>query len=239
MIDYKEKCKTIFGRTIDDPNEGFYIPFQRGSEEAMRLLQHLWREENRFVESLYDTILNDRIPGAFIEFGVFEGKGLRRILQYVERKGGGGRNVYGFDSFEGLPDISVHDPSHWERGQYKAPYDEVRNFLAADQRKNLHLVKGWFCDSLNTSQIQQNVTEVAYARIDCDLYESAKDCLVFLDGRLSNGSIITFDDWRHRENLGETKAFFEWYETVKCKYTFEFLYTIAQGVSHIRVWHKS
>jgi hypothetical protein len=63
------------------------------------------------------------------------------------------------------------------------------------------------------------------------------DCLTFLDGCLSNGSIITFDDWRHHTNQGETKAFLAWYPTIKDKYRFEFIYTIAQGITHFRVWH--
>jgi hypothetical protein len=236
MQEYEDFCRTVFGQPIDSPNSDFHIPFARKSEAGERLLRFLWQEENRMVGPFFEEIHSHSIPGCLIEFGVFQGSALNRMLLHCERIGLV-REVYGFDSFEGLPEPSPYDPPQWYKGKFETKLELVQSRLNEKKRKNLHLVKGWFCDTLSTRDIQERITEVAYARIDCDLYQSTWDCLRFLEGRLSNGAFMTFDDWLHRSDQGETKAFIEWHETVKDKYRFEFLYTIAQGISHFRVWH--
>ncbi len=49
--------------------------------------------------------------------------------------------------------------------------------------------------------------------IDCDLYESTRDVLLFLKRKMIPGGVIIFDDWFcFKGNLerGEQKAFNEW-----------------------------
>jgi len=56
----------------------------------------------------------------------------------------------------------------------------------------------------------QAVREIALARIDCDLYAPAVECLDYLAGRLSDQSVLVFDDWTFDLAKGETRAFAEW-----------------------------
>ncbi len=54
------------------------------------------------------------------------------------------------------------------------------------------------------------IKKVAFAHIDCDLYESAKDALQFILPVMSDGSVLSFDDWfcfNGDPKLGEQAAF--------------------------------
>ena len=46
-----------------------------------------------------------------------------------------------------------------------------------------------------------------YARIDCDIYQPARECLHYLGPRLVDGAIAVFDDWPHVRGFGEQRAF--------------------------------
>ncbi len=78
--------------------------------------------------------------------------------------------------------------------------------LSAHRRPHLKLIKGWFKDTLPSPEAQA-IKEVAYAKIDCDLYEPSVEILDFLRGRMTHGSVMVFDDWTHVLFAGETKAF--------------------------------
>ena len=100
---------------------------------------------------------------------------------------------------------------------------------------DIELVEGWFSDTLPT--VQDKITRVAFARVDCDLYRSTTDALTFLSGRLVDGAIIYFDDWTHDARTGETKAFFEFAEREASRYKFERLITVSDGAVAVQVMH--
>jgi hypothetical protein len=69
------------------------------------------------------------------------------------------------------------------------------------------LVEGWYEDTL----VPQTRTD-SVCVVDCDLYESARRVLEFVEPLLVDGSILLFDDWNayHRDpNKGERRAFAE------------------------------
>jgi len=173
-----------------------------------------------FVRDLLGEIRDNRIDGAIVEFGVFEGRWLATLADLQDELNLG-RQIYGFDSFEGLPSVSTSDDLDcWSEGQYRADFDSVRKRLRCDERDNIHLVKGWFSDTLTRSDIRA-IRSIAYARVDCDLYQPAVEVLDYLKSRLTSGAILVFDDWTWRLDKGETKAFSEWSKL--CGFNFEFL----------------
>ena len=122
------------------------------------------------------------------------------------------RTLWGFDSFEGLPEPKAgFDPTCWTKGMYAAPYDAVSMRLRAVDRPWLRLVRGWFSETL-PDEPARSIEKIAYARIDSDLYESCADCLKFLEPRLVNGAVLVFDDWQFTNTHGEPRAFKEWME---------------------------
>jgi hypothetical protein len=98
---------------------------------------------------------------------------------------------------------------------------------------NVELVEGWYSKTLPT--MGDRIKEVAFARIDCDMYSSTVDVLNFLSGRLCDGAILYFDDWTHDASTGETKAFFEFAARETHRYKFERLLTVSDGALAVRV----
>ena len=171
-------------------------------------------------------------PGAIVEFGVFEGKWLEQFAKALDSNSIS-REIWGFDSFQGLPKTTEHDLDCWSEGQYAADYASVSKRLKCEQRPHIHLVKGWFSDSFKRPEVQ-SIEKIAFARVDCDLYEPAVECLDYLENRLVDGAILVFDDWTWNLDKGETKAFKEWVEK-GCKLRFEFLCYNCNGHLYLRV----
>jgi Macrocin-O-methyltransferase (TylF) len=213
-----------------------HFPFSWGSPEANELQSTIWKIENQLWKQFLTTIRDEQIPGDLVEFGVSVGNSLDELIGSCEEVGLN-IGIYGFDSFEGLPELSPCDPQHWYKGQFAAAYETVSQRLKTNVRPHVRLVKGWFSETLANPGLQGAIREVAFARIDCDLYQSAVDCLAFLEDRLSHGSYICFDDWTDDPETGETKAFFEFFERTRHKLIFKPICRISLGGMHMRVYH--
>jgi len=144
--------------------------------------------------------------GMWLEFGVFSGGTIKQMA-----KAHSGKPVYGFDSFEGLPE-QWRDPNHMDpkwggKGAFsldgKVPFPET---------DTIKWVKGWFDNSLPeflSSKTTQD--KLAYLHIDCDLYSSTKEVFKHLGPWLKPGVIIVFDELLNYAGFEhhEMKAFFE------------------------------
>lgn len=134
--------------------------------------------------------------GLIAEFGVRNGHSINHIAKIFSD-----RTIYGFDSFEGLPE-------QWgdlAKGAYTV------DGRLPQVRSNVKLIKGWFEDSL-PKFIQNCHENIAFLNVDCDLYSSTATILENLSGRFIPGSIIIFDEYIMNENWREDeyKAFQEW-----------------------------
>jgi hypothetical protein len=183
--------------------------FDKESEYGELVRHGMYHAEFLYAERLLERIKLDNIPGAIVEFGVSSGEWLKHIDESMHRINLE-RPIYGFDSFEGLPDpISQYDVASFKKGMYAANIEDVKKYLKCDERPYIHLIKGWFADTLPMPEAQ-NIDQIAYARIDCDLYQPSVECLDYLKERLVDKAILIFDDWTHYINKGETKAFLDW-----------------------------
>ena len=132
--------------------------------------------------------------GLYLEFGVFSGHTINHIARQVDQ------TVYGFDSFEGLPE-------RW-RDTWGAGHFKVKELPKVPQ--NVTLIKGWF-DKTLPEFLKTHPGDVAFLHVDCDLYSSTQTILTFLAPRIKAGTVIVFDEyfnypgWRE----GEFKAFQE------------------------------
>jgi predicted O-methyltransferase YrrM len=116
--------------------------------------------------------------GMALEFGVFQGGSLRLIV--AARSDG---EVYGFDSFIGLPEDYR---SHVREGAFAV--DEPPVVPGAQ------LVVGWFDDTL-PGFLDAHPGPVDFLHLDGDLYTSAKTVLTLVGPRLRAGSVIVFDEF--------------------------------------------
>lgn len=133
-------------------------------------------------EDIYKTIMTDTpVDGLFMEFGTAHGESMS-ILSSMLRPG---QVIYGFDSFEGLPE-------YWMPGYNKGHFacKPPEQFL---NREDVKLVVGLFQDTLGPF-IEQHPQDVSMIHIDCDLYSSTKYVLTTLNSRIKPGTMIAFDE---------------------------------------------
>ena len=160
------------------------------------------------LSDLFGFVSN--VSGSVVECGV--GKG-RSFLQfsYLLIQEGKGRELWGFDSFEGFPDPVKEDASvrNPKKGEWSGttPEDilEVLSSAGIDTdflKKNVHLVPGYFQDSLSA----YSGAPIAFLHIDADLYESYKVVLDTLVPYVATGGVVMFDEYAHEKWPGAKKA---------------------------------
>lgn len=145
--------------------------------------------------------------GLALEFGVWSGSTLRIIAS--ARAGTGG--VYGFDSFDGLPEP-------WRTG-FPA------GMFAADGQPDVpgaELVVGLFADTL-PAFLAEHEEPVAFVHVDCDLYSSTATVLAQVGPRLRPGSVIVFDEYFNYPGWPEHehRAWAEYVERADVRFKYE------------------
>jgi len=121
-----------------------------------------------------------RADGLVCEFGVFRAESLNRIADRLPD-----RTVYGFDSFEGLPE-------RWREGFEPGGFGTGGRL--PEVRPNVRLVEGWF-DATLPAFAAAHPGPAALLHVDCDLYSSTRCILEQLGRRLVPGSVIVFDEY--------------------------------------------
>ncbi len=117
--------------------------------------------------------------GMALEFGVWNGKTLGVIAAARA-----GRDAYGFDSFEGLPEA-------WRTG---FPSKSFGVDGRVPEVPGAELVVGWFDDTLPRF-LDEHPGPVAFLHVDADLYSSARTVLDLVGPRLVPGTVIVFDEY--------------------------------------------
>ena len=236
---YEEKCRNVFGSAPDKPLFELFIPEEFRTSKLLEAVRSpIWQLEYEVIWPYMAALLKrSGVKGDLLEFGVYGGGSFRRHVEVFRPTGVIGR-YYGFDSFKGLPkpDFQNDVPYFWHEGAFSDTSREGVLRYLTDGLGNLsdvELVEGWFSDTLPT--VRDRITQIAFVRVDCDMYSSTADVFNFLPGRLVDGSIIYFDDWTHEVGTGEPKAFFEFAEREASRYKFERLLTVSDGALAVRV----
>ena len=151
----------------------------------------------RRLISLYFHCSDPMLPqGCFVECGVARGGSLA-IMSFASA---GKRSVWGFDSFEGMPQLTEEDKSDGEEwvGYRCSGPDGLRE--AQRTLKSFHvagdwvkLVRGWFEDTLPPAVA--GLAPIAVLRLDNDWYESTRFCLETLYASVAEGGLVIIDDY--------------------------------------------
>jgi O-methyltransferase len=153
----------------------------------------------RNLRSLISQVFEDRIPGDFIETGVWRGGACIYMRALLMAYGATDRRVWVADSFAGLP------PPNPERypadagsilhkiGLIAVSLEEVKkNFAKYDMLdEQVVFLNGWFKDTLPHAPIEK----LAILRLDGDMYESTTQALDSLYPKLSPGGFVIIDDY--------------------------------------------
>jgi O-methyltransferase len=152
------------------------------------------------VNILFDALARTRdIAGDVAECGVYRGATLLAMgLQLEQTKSD--KRVFGFDSFSGFDnEVEVdaamphaNDPSMRVGAFNDTTESRLRRRIASfglTQRIFLH--KGFFKQTL----VDDIKERFSFVHLDCDLYESYKDCLAFFYPRMTPGGLILLDEY--------------------------------------------
>lgn len=120
------------------------------------------------------------VDGLIMEFGVYQGHSLRVIAANTTAP------VYGFDSFQGLPE----DWTHFQKMGRFSLEGKPPKF----EQSNVELVPGWFEETL-PAFLSRHPGPARFIHVDSDIYGSARTVLTHLTPRIVSGTVIVFDEY--------------------------------------------
>ncbi|MCJ2033402.1 class I SAM-dependent methyltransferase [Methylobacterium sp. J-068] len=158
------------------------------------------------------TIVDNDIPGAFVECGVWKGGSSMLIMLALLHKGVANRDIYLFDTFEGMTlpgetDVDLHgDPASKLMEGIRGPeiaelvkasigFDDVYAAIASTgyDMRLVRLIKGDARETVKRTQTFQ----ISLLRLDTDFYDSTFAELEYLYPRLTKGGVLIIDDYGH------------------------------------------
>lgn len=136
------------------------------------------------------------LEGLILEFGVYKGSTIKILSKLLPNK-----TIYGFDSFEGLPEDWY---GKYEKGIFNL------NGKSPKVPKNVKLIKGKFEETIE-SFLDKHSEKVAFVNFDADLYTSTSYVLetLLLFGRIDSGTVLYFDEFISKNYSDEFRAFIE------------------------------
>ncbi len=200
--------KVILGTHKPPINIDHLAPLAMALDSSLYAAQHMFgkpRFQDRH-ELIPFVTTQLSFTGLILEFGVNTGSTINHIADKIPNQ-----TIYGFDSFEGLPE-------DWTPYQKKGTFK--RDSLP-HVRQNVELIVGWFNETL-PGFADTHPGPASLIHVDCDLYSSTKTILDVLNKRIVPGTIILFDEyfnyneWRQHEY----KAFQEFCAENKVKYEY-------------------
>jgi len=160
-------------------------------------------------------LVKAKVPGAFIECGVWRGGSMMAVALTLVELGSTDRDLYLFDTFETMPPPGEHDVDVWGThaneyyedalaapGFAYLPQEQIRSLLEQTgyPADRLHFVKGMVEETIPEHAPEQ----IALCRLDTDWYESTAHEMEHLYPRITPGGILIVDDYGHF--LGSKRA---------------------------------
>lgn len=195
----------------------------------MSRLLELQKIPDIYAKALHYVFENNMVPddGLWLEFGVHAGGTINRIAKYTTK------TIYGFDSFEGLPqDWAGRIESNgvtYPKGTFS-----LGGWMPA-VAPNVQLIKGWYNNVL-PGFMAQHPEPIAFLHMDSDIYSSTKEIFNYTAKKIKNGCIIVFDELVGYTGFEqhEWKAWWEFVDT----YKIDFEWIGGNASKEIRVSNK-
>ena len=161
---------------------------------------------NTYEHFLFISELISTTNGAFVECGFGTGKSFSALSYLAERSG---RDIYGFDTFDGFPEPDPSDASsrNPKKGQWRVrTLEEAKKQVKTLGINNLNfeLIKGPV--EVTVPVFAKKNIEIALLHIDLDLYSGYRTVLQNLYPFLASKGVICLDDYGHTKWPGCQKA---------------------------------
>ena len=175
------------------------------------------------IEDAIEYLERQKIEGDIVECGVWRGGSSMMIAKSLMRHGNQSRNLYLYDTYEGMSEPTVHDVSLHGAAATKKYDSTIKDNhsnwcyasiedVAANMRSTgyleskVYLVKGKVEDTIPKTI----PNTIALLRLDTDWYESTKHEMEQLYPRLVSGGVLIIDDYGHWQ--GARKAIDEYFD---------------------------
>ena len=190
-------------------------------DEAREIIRAVRPRTMTAHEKLFALVLatryvaDHRIPGAFVECGVWRGGSMMAVAHTLLRRGIDDRDLHLFDTFEGMPAPTERDRRIGGRPAAEileaserssnvwavAGLDDVREGLAETgyPAERVHFHTGLVEETIP----EHAPAEIALLRLDTDWYDSTRHELEHLYDRLPSGAPILIDDYGFWEGARE------------------------------------
>jgi O-methyltransferase len=158
------------------------------------------------------------VPGAFAECGVWRGGSVVAMILTLQELGIDDRDIYLYDTFEGMPEPTALDTSRLESpaldtwNEASTSGDKAWPHFFNDEIFSEQIVRD---NVLSTGYPEERVRfvrgkveetvpgvapdQIALLRLDTDWYESTRHELIHLYPRLVPGGVLIIDDYGHWE----------------------------------------
>ncbi len=157
-----------------------------------------------------DYIESNNIAGSIVECGVWKGGSIMSILKTLKNRDSTNREIYLYDTFEGMSEPTEKDESFrgesankafnkkdefWERIKCFSTLEEVESNIKTINypSKKIKFIKGKVEDTIPGNA----PNKIAILRLDTDWYESTLHELEHLYPRLVPGGVLIIDDYGH------------------------------------------
>jgi len=214
--------KTLLNKVFkQDPKK-----FKSNSFATLRVQKY---KKLDYWNNLFNHLVKNKLEGDIIECGVGNGLTLSLILYNIlkhKKNFIDNKKCYGFDSFEGFPEATIHDLSSrniklnrksiiTKADSSFLSIDFVKNnfknigFNDADIDQNIFFKKGFFKETFEDF----SCNKISLLHLDCDLYESYKLSLEKFYSKVVENGIIAFDEYEDDQSKwpGAAKAINEFF----------------------------
>lgn len=140
----------------------------------------------RLANITHYLLQTSKLDGAMVEFGCSAGRTAALMACVCPEK-----DLWLYDSFQGLPKPTENDSGQFGEGIMKAEASDVLKLFAENKLSDPHLIRGFFSEL----EVRYIPEKIAFAHLDCDLYESTLDALCFVVPHMVEGGAIILDDY--------------------------------------------
>lgn len=211
----RDILRPSFPRARSQPTSGQPTPilpqdFSPADRELLRLVQPFTMTGPERIFHLarsVEYVVRNRVPGSFVECGVWRGGSMMCVAHTLLRLGATDVDLYLFDTYDGMPAPEavdrLHDGTPAAQILTKSrkdslnwaytPLEEVRQNLARTgyPLNRLHFVAGKVEDTIPERAPQ----EISLLRLDTDWYSSTRHELIHLYPRLRTHGVLIIDDY--------------------------------------------
>ena len=188
----------------ESPYEKFHKESLEGSYQYFKkyFSSSMFLKGKKIKEYAISKALEINDEGLFLEFGVHKGVSINFFSKFLNNK-----NIYGFDSFEGLREDWIGTQA--TKGTFNL------NGKIPGLNSNVVAIKGWIQDTLPIFLSNHKNKKINFIHMDVDTYESSVFILQKIKPFLRKGTIILFDElynyvnWQENEYKALTEIFNE------------------------------